>query len=99
MRSCAEGERTDAHHAPRQRRGVTRESVWIQQTPDGDLAVIYLEAEDLQAATAGLSSSPDPFDSWFREHVLEVHGIDLANGFPPPEQEIDFRREPVTASA
>lgn len=48
---------------------------------------------------AGLGTSPDPFDSWFREHVLEVHGIDLAHGFPPPEQLIDFRREPVTAGA
>jgi hypothetical protein len=30
---------------------------------------------------------------------LEVHGIDLANGFPPPEQVIDFRSEPVTTGA
>jgi hypothetical protein len=44
---------------------------------------------------AGLGASPDPSESWFREHVLEVHGIDLANGFPPPEQVIDFRRETV----
>ena len=99
MRSCADGERTEAHHASRERRGITRESVWIQQTPGGDFAVIYLEADDLQVAMAGLGNSPDPFDSWFRDHILEVHGIDLANRFQPPEQVIDFRREPVTAGA
>src|SRR5665213_4072497 len=97
MRSCAEGERKEAYHASRERRGITRESVWIQQTPSGDVAVIYLEAEDLQAAMAGLGASPDPFDSWFREHVLEVHGIDLANGFPPPEQMLDYQRSYVTS--
>jgi len=93
LQSCAHGERKEAHRVSRERRGITREAVWLQQTPGGDFAVVYLEADDMQAALAGLSGSPDPFDSWFREHVLEVHGIDLANGFPPPEQMLDFRRE------
>jgi hypothetical protein len=99
MRSCAGGERNEAHHASRERRGITRESVWIQQTPGGGFAVVYPEADDIQPAMAGMGASPDPFDSWFREHILEAHGIDLANGFPPPEHVIDFRREPVTAGA
>jgi hypothetical protein len=93
LRSCADGERKDAYESSRARRGIAREAVWIQQTPGGDFAVIYLEADDLQAALAGLGASPDPFDSWFREHVLDVHGIDLATGFPPPEQILDFRRQ------
>jgi hypothetical protein len=33
----------------------------------------------------------DPFDGWFRESVKDVHGLDLAVGFPPPEQILDFR--------
>jgi hypothetical protein len=70
----------------------TREAVWIQQTPGGDMAVVYLEADDLQAAFAGLGSSQDPFDSWFRGVVSDVHGIDLTQGFPPPEQVLDYRR-------
>jgi hypothetical protein len=99
MQSCADGERQEAHHASGERRGITREAVWIQQAPGGDFAVVYMEADDLPTAMAGLGDSPDPFDSWFREHILEVHGIDLANGFPPPEQVIDFRCEPVTTGA
>jgi hypothetical protein len=99
MRSCADGERQEAHRASRERRGITREAVWIQQTPGGDFAVVYMEADDLQTAMAGLGDSPDPFDSWCRDHVLEVSGIDLANGFPPPEQVIDFRSEAVTTGA
>jgi hypothetical protein len=91
MRAVADGDRKAAHAASRQRHGITREAVWIQPTPGGDVAVVYLEAEDLQAAFAGLGSSPDPFDTWFREILRDVHGIDLAQGFPPPEQMLDYR--------
>ncbi len=91
MQSCAQGERREAHVLSRRRHGITREAVWLQSTPTGDVAVVYLEAEDLQAAFAGLGASQDPFDQWFREVVHEVHGIDLTQGFPPPEQMLDYR--------
>jgi len=91
MESCSNGERKAEFESSRQRHGITREAVWIQQTPGGDLAVVYLEADDLQAAFAGLGSSQEPFDQWFRDVVREVHGIDLAQGFPPPEQLMDYR--------
>jgi hypothetical protein len=92
MESCAHGERQAAHAASRTRHGISREAVWIQQTPGGDVAVVYMEADDLQAALQGLGSSEDAFDVWFRENLRDVHGIDLAQGFPPPEQTLDFRR-------
>jgi hypothetical protein len=28
---------------------------------------------------------------WFRDVVRDVHGIDLAQGFAPPEQMLDYR--------
>lgn len=89
--STVQGERKTAYEASRQRLGITREAVWLQQTPNGDLAIVYIEADDLQAAFAGLASSQDPFDVWFREHVREVHGINLEDGFPPPEQLLDYQ--------
>lgn len=91
MRSV-QGERKHDYESSRERHGINREAVWIQQTPAGDMAVVYLEADDLQAALAGLGSSQEPFDRWFREIISEIHGIDLAQGFPPPEQIVDFRR-------
>jgi hypothetical protein len=99
LQSCANGERQAAHEASRKRAGISREAVWIQSTPGGDFAVVYLEADDLQVAFTALSASPDPFDSWFREHTLEAHGIDLANGFPPLEQALDFRRENASSAS
>jgi hypothetical protein len=50
-----------------------------------------MEADDLQAAFALIGSSDEPFDRWFRDHVKDVHGIALEEGFPPPEQILDFR--------
>ena len=92
MRSVADGENREAHDSSRRRHGISRESVWIQQTPGGDVAVVYLEADDLQAAFAGIGSSQEPFDTWFRDIIRDIHGIDLAQGFPPPEQLLDYRR-------
>src|SRR5687768_16865715 len=86
MISCWRGDRRDAYEASRRRHGITREAVFIQPTPGGDVAVVYLEADDVQSALAGMATSDDAFDRWFRDHVRDVHGIDIADGFPPPEQ-------------
>lgn len=92
IHSCAPGgDRHAADEASRARHGITREAVWIQPTPGGDLAVVYIQADDLQTAFAGLASSQVPFDVWFREQVRDVRGINLEDGFPPPEQILDVR--------
>jgi hypothetical protein len=91
MTSCWRGERSAAHEQSRRGLGITREAVWIQATPGGDLAIVYLEADDLQVAFKGMATSQKPFDCWFREYIRDVHGIDLEDGFPPPDQVLDFR--------
>jgi hypothetical protein len=93
MISCWRGERQDAYQSARRRLGITREAVFIQTTPNGDVAVVYWEADDVEAALKGMATSDDPFDRWFRDHVREVHGINVEDGFPPPEQIMDFRAD------
>jgi hypothetical protein len=90
MESCWRGERREAHQDARRRAGITKESVWLQSTPGGDLAVVYLEADDIGAALATLGGSQEPFDRWFREHIRDVHGIALEDGFGPPVPLLDF---------
>ena len=89
--SCDHGDRHAAYVASRERHGITRESAWLQETPAGDIAVVYIEADDLAAAFEALGTSQDPFDVWFRESVRDVHGIDLEDGFPPPEQLLSYQ--------
>lgn len=91
MRSCGEGERRAAFEASRKRLGITAESVWIQPTPAGDMVVVHVVANDLEAAFKGMATSEEPFDQWFREHCLDVHGLDLRDGVSPPEQVLDYR--------
>ena len=49
MTSCWHGERKAAYEDARRRAGITREAVWIQATPNGDVVVVYTEADDLAA--------------------------------------------------
>ena len=75
--AVASGERRADHADSRARAGITRETVWIQSTPMGDLAVVFIEADDIQAAQGAMATSQEPFDAWFREHIQDVHGMDL----------------------
>jgi hypothetical protein len=91
LESCWHGDRRADHEASRKRADITRESVWIQSTPDGDVAVVLIEADDIQAAMGALATSAEPFDAWFRDHIKDVHGMDIAEESPPPEQVLDYR--------
>jgi ribosomal protein L16 Arg81 hydroxylase len=52
---------------------------------------VYLEADDIGSAMEQIALSEEPFDQWFRERIQEVHGVDLAEPQPPPEQVLDTR--------
>jgi len=90
LASCRVGARKEAYQDARRRAGIIREAVWIQPAPGGDVAVVYLEADDLAAAFTILGTSAEPFDRWFRDHVRQVHGIALEDGFTVPELVLDF---------
>jgi hypothetical protein len=91
MSSFQSGERKAAFEESRRRAGISREAAWIQTTPNGDFAVVYMEADDLGQAFATLGRSDAPFDRWFRDHVREVHGFSLEDGFHAPELILDYR--------
>ena len=75
----------EAYVAARRAAGVTREAVWHQRTPDGEtLAIVLLEAEDVEAAFSHIVTSDALFDRRFRAMLQEVHGFDLASS-PPPD--------------
>lgn len=59
----------------RERLGISRELAALVQTPQGDFASIFLEAEDLAVVFEGLATSNDPFDVWFRQNAAELHGL------------------------
>jgi hypothetical protein len=69
---------------------VTKELGWLQQTPEGDLAIVYVEAADLERMFQEMAASTEPYDLWFRQQVLEIHGLDLNQPPEGPVAELDF---------
>jgi hypothetical protein len=72
-------ELTGEHHAAHDRSHsmVTRESWFMQPTPQGDLVIVYLESPDPMEVFAELAVSKGAFEVWFRAQVLELSGMDL----------------------
>jgi hypothetical protein len=90
LASCQAGARKESYQDARRRAGIVREAVWIQPGPGRDVAVVYLEADELAAAFTIVGTSAEPFDRWFRDHAGQVHGIAMDDGFTAPELVLDF---------
>jgi len=89
------GPRRMEHAASRRRLGITTERAYLQQTPQGEFAVVFFEAPDVGQMMQGFATSQEPFDIWFREQVLDVHGWDMTQPPPGPLPElvIDWQQE------
>ena len=77
-----ETQRKGAYAASERRINITKEAWYIQQTPQGDLLLAYIESPDFSDALSKFSQSRDEFDQWFKRRVAEVTGVDLND--PPP---------------
>jgi hypothetical protein len=85
------GARRDEYEAAARRAGITRQIVWHQQSPEGTVAVVYVEADDPAAALSEFGSSDEPFNRWFRDQMKEVHGVDISDPGPPAEKVFDSK--------
>ncbi len=71
-------ERLQEYEGLRRRLGIRNESVWLAHTKNGDeTAMVYAEAENPERIALALAASEEPFDLWFKERLLEYHGLDL----------------------
>ena len=62
----------------RLRLGITREVTWFARTAQGEVAIVYLEADHPEQVFPGLAASDLPFDGWLRQQLLELHGFEVA---------------------
>ncbi|GBE57828.1 hypothetical protein BMS3Abin01_00754 [bacterium BMS3Abin01] len=68
------------------RNGITHEFAWIQKsTRGGDLLILHLEAEDIGLAMGRWAAADSPYDTWLKEQLFYVTGIDFtkAEDIPP----------------
>jgi hypothetical protein len=85
------GSRLSEHQASRQRLGITKELAWLQQTPQGDMTIVYFETSRPEQVFQALASSDAPYDVWFRQQVLNIHGLDLTRPQEGPPPELTFQ--------
>jgi hypothetical protein len=72
------------------RGGIVRHAVSLQQTPQGDFVVAYLEGDDLPGAFKVLAESDKPFDVWFKQKAMETEGLDLSGAQAGPISELIY---------
>jgi hypothetical protein len=74
--------------------GQTREEVFLNRTPMGDFAVIYLEGDDPVRANQGFASSQKPYDRWFKDRLKEIFPpyVDFDQPVPPNQQVFEWHR-------
>lgn len=73
--------------------GIVKELWFLQETPNGDLFVAYLEGADGDRALARFATSGAAFDVWFRRQLANVTGVDLSRPPPGPLSELVSRYE------
>lgn len=89
------GPRREEHATSRKRLGITREVASLVQTPQGDFTSVFLEAEDIAKAFKMMADSEDPYDMWFVERTMDVHGMtrDTWTGPLPSQVYFDYKAE------
>lgn len=64
------------------RHGGTKETWFIEGGPQGDLCIVYWEAEVTSQPPEEFMRSKHPFDLWLKAELKEITGMDLNSPAP-----------------
>ena len=77
------GPRRSEYEAFSRQLGLSAQRAYLQHTPQGDQAIIYLEGNDLQRTFQHLRTARDPFAVWVRQRTKDLFdGVDLTQTEP-----------------
>lgn len=93
-----QGDQDEAYAASLTRLHIQAERIWINETAEGAVAVMVIEADQPEMALQALATSQHPFDCWFRQQVLALLGHDLnRSSFRlAPDLLAAYRSQPVS---
>lgn len=60
------------------RYGLTRHDAWLWETDSNTLAVVMHEGPGEEEVMKKLAESNHDFDTWFRNKISTVHGVDFS---------------------
>jgi hypothetical protein len=69
---------------------MTREEVFLNHTPAGDVVVVYIEGDDPIEANRQFAASESPFDRWFKDRCKEIFPAYVDFNQPVPANEEIF---------
>jgi len=71
---------------------TTKEAVFLQSTPNGDLLIDYYECAHPQKSAEAMAALKDKFAVWMRGEISDITGIDIEAMAkePMPEQVLLF---------
>lgn len=87
------GARRDDYADAERALGIAKELWFLQETPNGELFVAYLESPDCHRALGRFTASRAAFDLWFKRQLASVTGVDLSAPPPGPLSELLSRYE------
>ena len=101
MTEESNGPRREEHARSRQRLGITREVAALVQTPQGDFTSVFLEAEDIATVFKSMFESDDPYDKWFMDRTMEVHGMnpEMFEAGLPAKVYFDYRADAMAGQS
>ena len=70
------------------RYGLTRHAAWLAETPSGTVVVALHQGPGADEFMSKLGPSQHEFDAWFKQKLLEIHGIDVTQPPPGPMPEL-----------
>ena len=71
------GPRRSEYEAFSRQLGLKTQRAYLQHTPQGDQAIIYMEGDDLERTFQLLRTAQDPFTVWLRQGTQDLFGVDL----------------------
>ena len=71
------GPRRSEYEAFSRKVGLKTQRAYLQHTPQGDQAIIYIEGNYLQRTFRELQMSQDPFAVVLRQRIQDLFGVDL----------------------
>jgi hypothetical protein len=91
MRECATARKNDFDRF-NERMELTLHRAWLTQGPRGPWVIVVCDGPGAKGFLRRLASSREPFDTWFRERVTDVHGADIFKAGAPaaPEAFLDW---------
>ena len=88
------GSRKEEYESSRAKAGFQRESIFLQNTPNGEMVVVIQEADSQKDALDSLRGMKDSFNVWFFQKLKDIHGIDMVGSdVPMNELLLDYRSD------